>query len=141
MFLDRETIQASTLEHRTYKDQVTRLLADNKFVSNKNENNVTIYHIDISDVNKTSRAISELISIFSSIVYLTLGVELSKVVDAINVYVLDENTVWVEIFVKNDNRTKARLYGRKYAHITALRTLLYSYSGRTGVYIAVGVNS
>lgn len=142
---DRDSIQAMTMEHKSLKYRATEYKRKNLLTTIDKHNlsdKVTIYKSlkvtkEITDFEPAIKIVTD---ILESISVSTMGTSSENILDGIDVYILDDYTLWIEIFVNNNSSIKSKFYGRNYIHITSIRNIISAYSGRTGVYVAIGTN-
>lgn len=138
---DRSNIEPITDEHKALKHRATQLL---KTEPTKYDDVTNIY-TDFSRITIDMNNFTEIIGILVNMVNIISKVSLAKQhtdsIEKLDIFILDNTTIWVELYVKDNKLTKARFYGRRYSHINAIRTILTAFSGRTGLYVALGCNS
>ena len=140
---DRSDIEPITDEHKALKHRATQLLHSDVVPTSYDA--VTNIYSDFTKITVDMNVFLPIISIVGKMVKIIAEVSLGKkhteCVEKLDIFILDNSTIWVELYIKDDRVTKARFFGRKYSHISAIRTMLTAYSGRTGLYVALGANS
>ena len=138
---DRNDIEPITDEHKALKHRATQLLNTEPTKYDA----VTNIYTDFSRITIEMKNFTEIIGILVNMVNIISRVSLAKQhtdsIEKLDIFILDNTTIWVELYVKDSKLTKARFYGRRYSHINAIRTILTAFSGRTGLYVALGCNS
>lgn len=138
---DRNDIEPITDEHKALKHRATQLLNTEPTKYDA----VTNIYTDFSRITIEMNNFTEIIGILVNMVNIISRVSLAKQhtdsIKKLDIFILDNTTIWVELYVKDSKLTKARFYGRRYSHINAIRTILTAFSGRTGLYVALGCNS
>ena len=138
---DRSDIEPITDEHKALKHRATQLLNTEPAKYDSVTNIYTDFSRIIIDMNNYTEIIGILVNMVDIISRVSLDKQHTDSIEKLDIFILDNTTIWVELYVKDSKLTKARFYGRRYSHINAIRTILTAFSGRTGLYVALGCNS
>lgn len=138
---DRSDIEPITDEHKALKHRATQLLNTEPAKYDSVTNIYTDFSRITIDMNNFTEIIGILVDMVNIISRVSLDKQHTDSIEKLDIFILDNTTIWVELYVKDSKLTKARFYGRRYSHINAIRTILTAFSGRTGLYVALGCNS
>ena len=138
---DRSDIEPITDEHKALKHRATQLLNTEPAKYDSVTNIYTDFSRITIDMNNFTEIIGILVNMVDIISRVSLDKQHTDSIEKLDIFILDNTTIWVELYVKDSKLTKARFYGRRYSHINAIRTILTAFSGRTGLYVALGCNS
>lgn len=138
---DRSDIEPITEEHKALKHRATQLLRTEPTKFDLVTNIYTDHNKVTIDMANFTGIISILVTMMNIIARVSLDKQHTDCIERLDIFILDNSTIWVELYLKDSKLTKARFYGRRYSHINAARTILTAFSGRTGLYVALGCNS
>lgn len=138
---DRSDIEPITEEHKALKHRATQLLHTEPTKFDLVTNIYTDFNRVTIDMANFTGIIAILVNMMNIIARVSLDKQHTDCIERLDIFILDNSTIWVELYLKDSKLTKARFYGRRYSHINAVRTILTAFSGRTGLYVALGCNS